>query len=209
MKRVKLLLHIILTRQSSTIKTFFLIALFSCSLYVGYKLTMPENTFFGEFMDPFIAIFTAFLAIIIWGRDEYSRWIDHLPKKLTVHYKFNNEYVYTCHEAELTSQADIRQWGQQIGKQMNSNANLDFFPYFDIVSQYKIQDVKTKEFYNHFIITFYLMTDIKQKNYKVWWENDAKTALNKSIIYKTRPKTPFEKSIVEADYFEKTSYTSA
>ena len=95
-----------------------------------------SDSIFANFLDPFLSIATALLALYIWWNNRN----DNLPKRLTVHFvhatdKGTLQYVYTCHEAYLSGVSDIRTWGQQIGRQMNGNHNLEFYPYIDQTSK--------------------------------------------------------------------------
>ncbi len=151
--------------------------------------------YFANYLDPIMGILTFLLAVIIG----YRTWTEKLPKKLTVHFKYGSRYVFTCHKTYLAGEGDIRQWGQQIGKQMNGNKNLDFYPYIDqskpTVNYQKRKDGKeiiktgnylkwlfSSKLYKHYIVTFYLAKDID--NYTVWWDNDTTNFDNKSIVVK-------------------------
>lgn len=95
-----------------------------------------SNSIFANFLDPFLSIATALLALYIWWNNRN----DNLPRRLTVHFVHATDngtlqYVYTCHEAYLSGVSDIRTWGQQIGRQMNGNHNLEFYPYIDQTSK--------------------------------------------------------------------------
>jgi hypothetical protein len=162
-----------------------------------------SSTFYSDYIDAYIGISTALLALIIWIREEYKSWNEHLPKKLTVHFKLQDRYVYTCHEALLTGISDIRQWGQQIGSQMNGQ-NLNFYPYFDVDSPI-LKKEKNHSFFNHYTIVFYLKTNPNNdEHYKVWWENDSNAPENKEMIYLQRPEAPISIIDAEKDYKSQT-----
>jgi hypothetical protein len=80
------------------------------------------------------SIATFFIAIFLWFNDLSRDWKDSLEKRLFVdfNYKDSNGVVITameCLGASLSGESDIRAWGQQIGRQMNSNTgNLEFKP---------------------------------------------------------------------------------
>jgi len=73
------------------------------------------------------------LALFIWYNEAVERWEESLPKKLNAHFIFHDEYVYSCYGAELTNVSDIKTWDQQLGKQMNNDKNLPFYPNFKII----------------------------------------------------------------------------
>ncbi len=137
---------------------------------------------------------TFILAIFIgWGAWE-KKWEEKLPKRLTVHFKYEDRYVFTFCKALLPEKTDIRAWAQQIGKQMNGNNNLDFYPFID-----RIEPVIIENRYKYYELTFYLMNDKnkdsldKAISYKFWWDNDDNDyKKNKEIIYNGIVSKPFD-----------------
>lgn len=175
-------------KKKLTSTKFVLLLIFIANLlFVFYTNTISESTFFTKWIDPMFTITTGILALFIWILDIKNGWRNSRPQKLTVHVKYRDNYVYTCHKASLSGVSDIRPWGQQIAKQMNDNKNLDFYPYMDIDTDYNPKDEYIT--YNHYILTIYLS---KSPNdfYKIWWENDQRSIGNKEYISPTQPPEP-------------------
>jgi len=80
-----------------------------------------------DWFDPWITVTTLAVALFLGAR----AWVDELPKRLNVHFKFEDRYVFTCWEATLADEGDVRQWAQQVGKQM-AGRYLEFDLYPDI-----------------------------------------------------------------------------
>lgn len=72
---------------------------------------------------------TLVVAMAIWVGELHQDWTASLPKRLTVRFLHGGRTVMSCEDAYLAGEADIRQWGQQIGRQMNGNENLAFSPF--------------------------------------------------------------------------------
>jgi hypothetical protein len=91
----------------------------------------------GDFWEKSIgtisSIATFFIAIFLWFNDLSRDWKDSLEKRLFVDFNYKNlegenRTAMRCEGAYLSGEADIRAWGQQIGRQMNDQRNLDFKP---------------------------------------------------------------------------------
>lgn len=92
---------------------------------------------FGDFWEKSIgtisSIATFFIAIFLWFNDLSRDWKESLEKRLFVDFQFKNsagdiQTAMRCEGAYLAGEADIRAWGQQIGRQMNDQKNLEFKP---------------------------------------------------------------------------------
>ncbi len=169
---------------------------FILSIVILSHSTNWINAGFAPYIDPIIGIGTFATAIII----AYRGWKDKIPKKLTVHFKYEGKYIFTCHKAYLSGEGDIRPWGQQIGRQMNDGKPLDFYPYIRQQAP-KVEEVdritgriKDKSrfkymkwlffdaFYKHYVVTFFLYKPSYIKDcYIVSWDNSDNTENNSSI----------------------------
>lgn len=121
------------------------IAIAIIGVILALLLYQSENTYakplydFG--VDPFINTFTFFLAIFLGLESIYNEYEETLPLLLTVHFMKpglngdTDRYVMSCHKAVLASEADLRQWAQQIGQQMNEGKHLQFKPFFKITKR--------------------------------------------------------------------------
>lgn len=151
-----------------------------------YNNAQLKESLFDYFLDPWIGIGTFVLAMIIGYQNLQREWEENLPKKLTVHFKLDDKYVFTCYEAFLADESDIRTWGQQIGKQMNDGGNLVFYPFIDS----KKTKIINNE-YKRYEVVFHLMKS-NFTSYKFWWDNDSKTGnTNQQITCAELVKTPF------------------
>ncbi|CAN5562641.1 hypothetical protein BH10ACI1_BH10ACI1_11130 [soil metagenome] len=79
-----------------------------------------------SWMEAFLAFATIIIAFLIGYNEKRQDWEDTLPKRLNACFDFNGEAVFTVENAPLAGSDDIRQWGQQIGLQMNNNERLSF-----------------------------------------------------------------------------------
>ncbi len=77
-------------------------------------------------IDPVVGFATLLVAFSVWINETISSWKNSLPKKLTVIFIFEGKEVMRCNYAHLDHEADIRNLGQQIGRQMNKT-KLDFY----------------------------------------------------------------------------------
>lgn len=59
-------------------------------------------------------------------------WEASLEKRLNVYYRVEGQTCMVCYEAHLPHEGDIRNWAQQIGRQMCHGEYLDFSPYLDL-----------------------------------------------------------------------------
>lgn len=121
--------------------------------------------------DPVITMATLTLAGILWFR----AWADELPKRLNIHFKYEGRYALTCWEASLAGEDDIRQWAQQIGRQMSrtegqmSDPYLDFDPYPQITAPTTARGpLGWRQVYE---ITINLTKEPPANGYKVWGPN--------------------------------------
>lgn len=129
--------------------------------------------------DPLITVATVIAAVLAWWETSNQAWEQDLPKRLNVHFTYQEEYVFTCWEAILTGESDIRQWAQQIGRQMHvagmpdeekedsRKANLDFGPNPKIPSP-TIGDNDIIGPFRLYEITINLISPPRCEGYRVW-----------------------------------------
>jgi hypothetical protein len=175
-----------------------------------YKLNFNTEGFYtkrrlwDKWFDPGISLFAALVTIFIALQNTYSDWKDSLPKRLTVHFIKDDKFIMTCHEAFLSGEADIRQWGQQIGLQMAVKEQLEFYPFITSEKRTIKYDQILKEVFKPYEVTFYLKSIPSKNNtelevkYLVWWDNTDKTKGNKFVYFDAHP-TNF-KTIKEAEH---------
>jgi len=181
-----------------------------------YNSSFPASNFYGSILDPFLSIATVFIAISIYYKQMFDDWEKSLPLKLTAHFVKGEKYIMTCYEAVLISEADIRNWTQQIGSQMNNGEYLQFKPFFKFDKRGEII-TESDIAYKHYAVTYFLSylpgeeTDKKDKEgktviakgdielktkYLVWWDNDPNASTNEAIFFDTHENAP--RTVIEA-----------
>lgn len=95
-----------------------------------------------------------FIAAIFIGilelREEYE---SNLPKLLTVQFLLQDKIIYECQNAPLAHEGDIRNWAQQIGKQMNNDKDLPLDPRFNVIEDKKPKQVSGIR-YKHYLVIY-------------------------------------------------------
>lgn len=110
---------------------WLLVPLFFVVIFI-LKLQSPINGFSTWWKTNFEEIAgaaTLIVAVLLAMSELYNEWKDQLPKKLTVIFTYDGLTVIKCEEAWLAGDSDIRQWSQQIGRQMTEGENLEFEPF--------------------------------------------------------------------------------
>ena len=143
---------IIFTYKNNKIRGFFFILCIVLALLLIYFTN--EKSWWDGFLNPLIGIGTFFFALAVWYGEKYQDWEQKLPKRLTVRFIYENKLAMICKNATLVSEADIRQWGQQIGSQMNNNNRLSFKPFFQIESE--PPRILERKFYKPYYLEYYL-----------------------------------------------------
>lgn len=157
-----------------------------------YRYNYSDNWFTDRF-DAWATVITASLAIIIWFNESYSIWKSRLPKKLTCHFKYINEYVLTCFMADLAHEGDIRNYSTQIASQM-CGSHIHYFPYFDIKSEIE-KDIETKLNEKK---SFFFIFKILNKGFPFLFENYI---LHYTATFYLKSK-PVDESIYDNDNIE-------
>ncbi len=107
--------------------------------------------FFADYPDPIIAIGTLVVAILVWVSAKLEGWRSTWPKKLQIYYLLRKDGVWKKHiavmDAPLTSEADIRSWGQSIGQTVVPDSkDLIDFSGFKIVPDLCREKDRTNQF---------------------------------------------------------------
>lgn len=114
-------------------------------------IVIPLNEFWQNNFEV-IATSAILIATIILAIGELNNdWEAHLPKRLTVIFTYKGLPVMKCKEAWLAGESDIRQWSQQIGKQMSDGEYLDFEPFVD---QKESVEEQGEDFFKLYTTTF-------------------------------------------------------
>lgn len=114
-----------------------------------YDITTQYTTIIDPTVSLLTVVVTVFLVLLNYNQEA----INKLPLTLTAHFKYKGNYVMSCEEAHLGGIHDIRAMGQQIGKQMGFNSNLDLIVQMDLSGPNEIFDGKPRV---NYVATFYL-----------------------------------------------------
>lgn len=117
--------------NNNRLLTLFFIFVIFFSAYIALDQDLTKR-FFSDFLDAFAGIVTLLVAIGLAMENYLKSWRESLPKTLTVHFTHDKNYYLSCYYADLASEGDIRNWGQQLGQQMTNSAFFDFHPFFDL-----------------------------------------------------------------------------
>lgn len=85
-----------------------------------------------EAWDMFLTLFTLTVGLAVFCGEAIEDWEDRLTKRLTVFFQVDGVTRMVCYQAHLPHEGDIRNWGQQIGRQMCGGEPLEFSPYLDL-----------------------------------------------------------------------------
>ena len=181
---------------------------FVCLIFIVWYFQASLDSWYTHYFDPIISILTVVIAIIIWIFQQYNYWKESLPKRLTVHFLYENKSVLSCYEAYLSGTSDVRAWSQQIGAQMTDVQHISFYPYIDSPNPEIRKSQYEKDQKGRFIdimlceATFYLKNDnfinsqeiVKRPEiigkYTVWLDNNKVTPGNVEIIFSQRKDKP-------------------
>ena len=139
------LLRSLTAMEASGIRNFFLICLYFLKdlardtgrLLIVHSVILVSLAVFlytwppasGQWIN-WLSVTTAILALAIWLNDMYARWKESLPKRMTVFYTIpetgdttdrRGRLVGGYLEADLTHIYDVRNFAQQLGKQLFKN----------------------------------------------------------------------------------------
>jgi len=97
----------------------FNIVIFLCftiglAIVIFSDFSFPMD-YWEQYLDQYLAIGAVAFAILIWFNEQRSAYRAQLPKKLNVYFYHNNKVCATIKNAPLTSESDIRNWGQSLG----------------------------------------------------------------------------------------------
>lgn len=154
---------------------------------------------FDHYINPIIALGTVLLSIFIYFEQLSLRYLQVLPKRVSVHFLWKGKYIASCLEAPLAHESDLRNWAQQIGKQI-FKGNLNMYPYNDIIipkhpTKSQIGSKKGNTIL-HYTVKVHLngknledvsyntekLDFIENEQHVVWYDNESDTPDNK-ILY--------------------------
>jgi hypothetical protein len=105
---------------------FLLVAAFLWLIFKSLSQSMGFGAMWQSWMEAFIAFGTILIAVFIWINEQKQDWESNLPKRLNADFVYSTTHIYEIRNAQLAGSDDVRQWGQQIGMQMNQNRPLKF-----------------------------------------------------------------------------------
>jgi hypothetical protein len=103
-----------------------IVLLFSYFLIYSFCRSMGFSEMWQNWMEAFISFATIIVASFIAYNEKWQDWENTLPNKLNAVFDYNGNEIFVIENAPLAGSNDIRQWGQQIAKQMNDNEFLEF-----------------------------------------------------------------------------------
>lgn len=117
---------------------------------------LNELGWWAEWFDPLIGMGIFITTIWIGYIELRQDWEESLEKRLTVVFKYKERKILTCEKAYLTSEADIRALGQQIGAQM-AHVWLDFEANtIKIQKEEILLNPTTNQYYAHYTVEYRL-----------------------------------------------------
>lgn len=138
-----------------------LLVFFGIYWFVNSPMGQKDFTWWTQNWDAVIGITTFLIAFFVWLGETNQDWENKLPKKLTVTFMYREntdaewKKMMCCRNAFLAGEGDIRQWAQQIGKQMNNDNYLNFLPFMRMEKAPMAQK-KEGNWYKFYEVTIYL-----------------------------------------------------
>jgi hypothetical protein len=152
--------------------TGILVIVFLALLFRSLSQSKGLAEMWQSWMEPFLAFSTILIAVFIWYNEKKQDWESALPKKLDVSFQHQDEVIYRVRNAPLAGDDDIRQWGQQIGRQMNKGDLL--FNGFKVEGPNRETD-KTGKDVMRYTLTVWLQRIEEGKTEKTWeYDDDGK-----------------------------------
>lgn len=109
---------------------FLLAFLLISAVAAWYSKILSFNSNWQDW-DKFFTLATLGVAVSIFWFEMRQEWEEQLPKRLTAFFFCESKPRMVCYEAHLAHESDVRNWAQQIGRQMAGGGDLKFSPVFD------------------------------------------------------------------------------
>ena len=123
--------------------------------------TLPFSDNLWNVLDPISGILTFIISMIILYVQSRNNWENNLEKRLNANYvlvdEAQNMPLLIVEQAYLSSEADIRQWAQQLGRQVMDDINFDM-NWDDPEPEIRL-DNETNRYYKLYKITVYLTSN--------------------------------------------------
>lgn len=160
--------------------TLILLIIFVILFINSWAHSMKLAAMWQNWMEVLFAFGTIGIAAFIWWNEKKGDWENNLPKRLDVRFVCSNQDpenpVFTVDNAPLTGSAEVRQWGQQIGRQRNGGKDLSFSGFKVEVPQHEYSNGEDIMKYK---LTVWLQAPPDAKEPKTWkYDNDGKLIQN-------------------------------
>ena len=163
----------------------FIVPIVVVLLILAVILIPDFHLFYSSNLAPITGLATVIITFFIWFFQSENNRKESLPKRLTVHYIYDDKIVMSCYEAYLSGVTDIRAWSQQIGRQMNKDGDLKLNPIIEaktpcmVKSALEKNENKTWKDIMLYEATFFLREPTKDCNKCLIWiiDIDAKKIL--------------------------------
>lgn len=122
------------SRSRVLFMAFALVVCLLIAYWMGFSNILKNYTPHIQLIDGILAVVLIAISFAIWFEQMSDNWKEKQLKLLTVRFYYQGQEVMRCEKATLVGEADIRNWGQQLGKQM-SKEFLSFQPNINIEKQ--------------------------------------------------------------------------
>ncbi len=177
-------------------QVIFVLLIIIISGIVYFIKKAPFLDQWANWIDPLSALSIIIISIFVWFNEQKKNYIERLPKKLDVIYmeKKGNDFIEHCRieNAPLSSEADIRSWGQSLAQTVISDkiGRIDFIGFE--TSAGKLDKKQRVYKYTH---TIYL-----EKPFTITHKNYIYDVKGKSIKRENLNKNPNEQKTKSIDY---------
>jgi hypothetical protein len=145
-----------------------LIIIFTLGVFYSYKLaSLYDQESWWSFLDPLTSITTAAVSLFVLRNQWIQRWENQLEQRLDVDYVYipadsTHLPIIQVQGAYLSGQDDIRQWSQQLGRQIVSG-DLEFDMNWDDEPMRIEYDDNENKFIKQHKVTMYLRENVVEK----------------------------------------------
>lgn len=133
---------------------------FVCVALVVFLKKEDSLPDYWAYIEPIVGFSTLIAAVFIWYNEKKQEWRESLPKKMHVEYILDGSTYWNVQYAPLTSENDIRSWGQSIAKTILNNKNNIDFKGFEIESAEISKDDQGRDIMLY-MVHFYLIQPIE------------------------------------------------
>lgn len=110
------------------ILTFCIALIVGCIVQPFWIFSGTQNVDWWGWVEPVSGVTILFVAVVLWFIGVRRDWEASLPKRLSADFVYKGKTILRFEDVYLAGSGDIRQWTQQIGRQMCGNEPLKFSP---------------------------------------------------------------------------------